>query len=260
MPSVKKIHSILDLLRKHYRTGLTNKEISERLSIPPSTCYRILADLKKYDYVCQHKPDLRYMLGFAHMRYADSIREGMDVTSICLPFLEDLHRDTDETTFLALLNSNSCVVMEVCGNINTRISVGRGEVLPLHASAAGKAVLAFLPSRERTRILGGMELRPYTSATITDPVMLNKHLAEISRSGVSYNLGEFHRAINALAAPLFNNGTRVLGSLALVGFSVDLDKHQMKEYAGPFLEAAQAVSEKLGAQFPQRILDYHNLG
>ena len=258
MPSVKKINSILELLRQHHRTGLTNKEISERLSIPPSTCYRILADLKKYDYVSQRKPDLHYMLGFAHMRYAESMREGMDVTSISLSFLEDLHRVTDETTFLALLNNNYCVVMEVCGNINTRIAVGRGELLPLHASAAGKAVLAFLPQKDRTRILEE-ELRPYTDATITEPARLAEHLSEIRRSGVSYNVQEFHKAINALATPLFGDGKRIIGSIALVGFSVDLDEHQMQEYAALFIEASAAVTEKLGAQFPRKILDYHKL-
>jgi DNA-binding IclR family transcriptional regulator len=198
------------------------------------------------------------MLGFAHMRYAESMREGMDVMSISLPFLEDLHRETDETTFLALLNSLHCVVMEVCGSIDTRISVGRGEVLPLHASAAGKAVLAFLSKRDRTRTLEG-RLHAYTEFTISDAHNLDEHLAEIRRSGVSYNFQEFHQAINAMAVPLFNSDNKVIGSLALVGFSVDLDNHQMREYAVPFLEAAAAVSEKLGAQYPLHILDYHKL-
>jgi DNA-binding IclR family transcriptional regulator len=43
MPSVEKIARILEHLRLHYKTGLTNKEISTKLNIPPSTSYRILA-------------------------------------------------------------------------------------------------------------------------------------------------------------------------------------------------------------------------
>ena len=145
MPSIEKIHGILELLRLHYRTGLTNKKISETLNIPPSTCYRILASLKKYDYVYQRKSNMRYFLGFVHLRFAESVVEGMDVAAICLPYLEDLHRETEETTFFALHNGKYCIAMEICGHINTRVSVGRGEVMPLHCSASGKVVLAFLP-------------------------------------------------------------------------------------------------------------------
>jgi DNA-binding IclR family transcriptional regulator len=252
MPSVRKIHNILELLRKHYRTGLTNREISRTLDIPPSTCYRILADLKKYDYVTQRKNDLRYMLGFAHMRYAESLREGMDVVALSAPYLESLHRETDETTFLAMFNRSSCVTMEVYGNINTRISVGRGEILPLHASAAGKAVFASMPDRERRALLTRVTRDRYTEHTITDRGTLEKHLRAIrDRGGVAFNFQEFHKAINALASPIFGHDGHVLGALALVGFSVDLDREQMEEFAHPFLEASRELSRKMGGGFPR---------
>ncbi len=257
MPSIDKIHSILEILRIHYRTGLTNKKISETLNIPPSTCYRILASLKKYDYIYQRKSDSRYFLGFAHLRLAESVVEGMDVAAICLPYLEDLHRETEETTFFALHNGKYCIAMEICGHINTRVSVGRGEVMPLHCSASGKAVLAFLPDKERKKIIEENDLKSYTARTITDPVTLQKKLDEIYKSGVSYNYQEFHNGINALATPIFNSQNRVIGSMAMVGISVDLHEKQLSEYAELFIDASIDVSGRLGADYPQWILDYH---
>jgi IclR family KDG regulon transcriptional repressor len=253
MPSVSKIHRILELLRIHHRTGLTNREISKTLNIPPSTCYRILADLKKYDYVTQKKSDLRYTLGFAHMRFAESIRESMDVVTLSAPYLELLHNETDETTFVALFNRSYCVIMEVYGNTNTRIAVGRGEVLPLYASAAGKAVLAFLPERERRAIIDKITLNQYTENTIIDPADLEKNLDEIRREGISYNSQEFHNAINALATPVFGHGDRVIGAIALVGFSIDLDREQMREFGAQFLEASKDLSRKMGGHFPHGV-------
>ena len=256
MPSIDKIHSIFELLRRHYKSGLTNKEISKALNIPPSTCYRILASLKKYDYVYQNKRDASYFLGFAHLRLAESVVEGMDLAAICLPYLEELHVQTEETTFFALYNGRHCVAMEICGQINTRVSVGRGEIMPLHSAASGKAVLAFLPEKERETVLRTGELDGYTPETITDVKRLRRNLASIQATGVSYNNQEFHPGITALAVPLFGNDDRVIGAIALVGTSIDLDAEQLDEYAPLFVEAAAGISGRIGATYPQHILDY----
>ena len=166
MPSIKKINSILELLRQNYKMGLTNKEISEILNMPPSTCYRILGELRKYKFIYQRKSDMKYFLGFANLRFADAVVEGMDITTLSLPYLEELHKETEETTFLAVWQEPVCVVVEVVGFINTRVSVGRGEIMPFHASAAGKLVLAFLPGKKKNKILDTIELKKYTEKIV----------------------------------------------------------------------------------------------
>lgn len=256
MPSIDKIHNIFELLRRHYKSGLTNKEISRALNIPPSTCYRILASLRRHDYVYQNKRDSHYSLGFAHLRLAESVIEGMDLAAVCLPYLEELHNQTEETTFFALYNGKHCIAMEICGQINTRVSVGRGEVMPLHCAASGKAVLAFLPEKERDTLLSNLELETYTPETITNVEDLRKNLSSIYTTGVSYNNQEFHRGITALAVPLFGNGNRAIGAITLVGTSIDLDMEQLDEYAPIFVEAAASISGRIGATFPRHILDY----
>lgn len=255
MPSIRKIHNILELLRNNYRNGLSNKEISRELQIPPSTCYRILAELRKYEFVYQRKTDLRYFLGFAHLRYAESVVEGMDISAICLPYIEDLHTKTEETSFFALLNGSNCVVMETCGFTNMRIAVGRGEVMPLHCSAAGKAVLAFIQKKKQQKILSDIDFKEYTSKTISSRDALADNLALIKRTGVAYNNAEFHNGINAVAVPIFGGSGAVTGSIALVGTSIELDMKQMEEYSPLLVQYAADISLKLGGSFPEHILD-----
>jgi DNA-binding IclR family transcriptional regulator len=256
MPSVEKIHRILEALRRHSKTGLTNKEISQEVGIPPSTSYRILAALRRHDYVRQNKKDTRYYLGFTHLRLAEAVVEGMDLSAICLPYLEELHNQTEETTFFALFNGSSCVTMETCGQVDSRVAVGLGEVMPLHASAAGKAVLAFLPQKEVERLLAGLKLEAYTPHTIRSAASLRRQLAEIRKYGVATIEQEFHSGINALAVPIFNNEGRPVGSIALVGISIDLDPAQLEEYAPLFVEAAAGITERIGGIFPAEILEF----
>ena len=85
---------------------------------------------------------------------------------------------------------------------------------------------------------------------------LRQNLASIYATGVSYNNQEFHRGITALAVPLFGKDNRVIGAIALVGTSIDLDADQLDEYAPLFVEAAASISSRIGATYPQYILDY----
>ena len=256
MPSVDKIHQILEALRLHYKTGLTNKEISREIGIPPSTSYRILAALRKFDYVRQNKKDARYYLGFSHLRLAEAVVEGMDLSAICLPYLEELHGRTEETTFFALYNGQHCVTMETCGQVDTRVAVGLGEIMPMHASAAGKAVLAFLPRKEEERILQGLKLETFTAHTFRSVASLRRDLVEIRKHGIATNQQEFHNGINALAAPILNNEGRPVGSIALVGTAIDLDPAQLEEYAPLFIEAAAGITERIGGAYPPEVLEY----
>jgi DNA-binding IclR family transcriptional regulator len=199
--------------------------------------------------VYQRKPDLHYFLGFAHLRYAEAVREGMDISAVCLPYLEEIHNETEETTFFTLLSGSHCVVMEMCGLTNVRIAVGLGEIMPLHCSATGKAVLAFLSNKEQERVLQTLELTGHTDHTITSKEKLRKELNTIRKTGISCCRQEFHKGINAIAVPIFDNN-RVYGSLAIVGTSVDLDKTQMEEYGELLLTAGAEITEKIGGTFP----------
>ena len=256
LSSFDKVHKIFELLQLHYKSGLTNKEISERLKIPPSTSYRILASLKKYGYVHQRNKDTRYFLGYNLLRLAESVVEGTDAAEICLPFLEDLHYETDETTFFAMRSGNQCVALEICGHINTRINVGRGEVMPMHCAASGKVVLAFLPEREQNRIINQLDFKAFTQHTNTDPKKLRRELKGIFKTGAAYNQNGLHSGFSAVATPIFANMNEPIGSIAVVGSSVDLDLQQLEDHANLLIEASVGITEKLGGNFPQRIIEY----
>ncbi|MEW5814642.1 MAG: IclR family transcriptional regulator [Spirochaetota bacterium] len=252
----KKIHSIFQLLKQHYRTGLTNKEISTILNIPPSTCYRILAFLKKNNYVYQRKADSRYFLGFAHLPLAEAVVEGTNEAAICLPFLEEIHYETEEIALFALYTGNHCVVMEILGHINTRAKIGRGEIMPMHCAASGKVVLAFLPVKEQKRIMSELDYRVYTPYTNTKPAVLKKELAKIYKTGVSYNHQELDNETVAVAAPIFNSKNHPIGSIALVGSTIDMGDSQLEEYAKLLVNASINISTNLRADYPQWIKDY----
>jgi hypothetical protein len=55
---------------------------------------------------------------------------------------------------------------------------------------------------------------------------------------------------------VFNSRNEPIGSIAVVGASVDLDRSQLEDHAGLLIEASVGVTKKLGGNFPQWIVDY----
>ena len=255
MTTVEKVYRVLELLRRHYRTGLTNKEISSRLRMPPSTCYRLMTYLRRFDFVSQRKVDKRFFLGFSHLRYADALIGGMDIPAVCLPHLERLHEQTHMSTMLTLFSGQHAIVTEICGNINLSVSIARGEIMPFHCAASGKAILAFLPQSEQQRILDSIDYHVFTEQTITDPSVLRAELEGVYRTGVAFNVKQFHPDTIAVASPIFVRGNRVAGAIAIVANGDEVAEAALNLHAEMLLRTSMAVSGSLEGDFPAWLRD-----
>jgi DNA-binding IclR family transcriptional regulator len=248
--SIEKVYRILELLRRHYKTGLTNKELSNRLKIPSSTCYRIMKSLKNFDFVSQRKIDKRFFLGFSHLRFADALVGGMDVPAVCLPHLERLHDSTKDTTLLTVFSGQHSIVVDICGNINVLMSIARGEVMPMHCAASGKAILAFLPEPEKSGLLESLDYHVFTEKTITDPAELRKQLGKIHETGVAFNFREFHPDTVAISSPIFSRQGSVIGSIGIVGRAENFDVGTIDTYSKLMLVTSREITEELGGIYP----------
>lgn len=245
-----KINSIFELLARHYRKGLSASEIASELRLPRSSCYRLLADLKKHNYITYNRSKGTYFLGYTHLRFAEYVQEGMDEATVCLPYLEELHALTEETTFFAHFGGNICVDVAVCGFTNTSVAIGRGQELPLHATAVGKVSLAYLPRKTRSKTLDQLALTPLSPATITDRETLLEQLEEIRGRGYALSLGEMNQGFNALATPVFGTNGRVIGGISLVGTESSLPEEALIGFSEDFIDASIDISATFGGKYP----------
>lgn len=248
--SIEKVYRILELLRRHYKTGLTNKELSNRLKIPSSTCYRIMKSLRKFDFISQRKIDKRYFLGFSHLRFADALVGGMDVPAVCLPHLERLHDATKDTALLTVFSGQHSIVVDICGNINVLISIARGEVMPMHCAASGKVILAFLPEPEQSNLLENLDYHVFTDSTLTDPAELRKQLGRIRETGVAFNFREFHPDTIAISSPIFSRQGSVIGSIGMVRRAESFDVEMTDTYTKLMLATSREITKELGGAYP----------
>jgi DNA-binding IclR family transcriptional regulator len=162
--------------------------------------------------------------------------------------MKQLAEVTGESVALFSLEGETsfCLAREY-GSSRLVFSIQEGDHMDLHASAAGRILLAFGPEELCEKILSQPKLEKFTTETITNTKELEEELSAIRKCGYAINRGERELEVAAMAAPIFNYDNKVESSLAIVGpvqrFSVDSEKGILKN----LLEATQKISELLGA-------------
>ena len=102
------------------------------------------------------------------------------------------------------------------GPQQVRVAAEVGEILPGHAAAGSKCVLAFASPEIRAIHLNG-EFPAYTPNTIVDPDEFQRHLMEVGRLGYATDLEEIDIGISAVAVPIFDFTEQPKGAVVVVG-------------------------------------------
>jgi DNA-binding IclR family transcriptional regulator len=121
-----------------------------------------------------------------------------------------------------------------------------GAELPLHASALGKAMLAFAPEEAIADLFAG-PLPRLTSRTLA-PAALREELIDIRERGFARERDEAILGESSIAAPIFDHSGQAVGAVGVVGDTERImPRGPAKGLAAAVGEAARGVSRELGA-------------
>ncbi|MCX7854911.1 MAG: IclR family transcriptional regulator, partial [Anaerolineae bacterium] len=127
-------------------------------------------------------------------------------------------------------------------SVNTEI----GQREPLHCTAVGKALVAFLPDAEREAVLRRLDFRRYTSQTITDLDLFRAHCQQIRAQGYAVDDEELYPGVRCIAAPIRGYDGSVLASLGISGPATRLQSETIPRLGRVVMKYAQEVSRRLG--------------
>src|SRR5581483_6897657 len=146
---------------------LTVGEIARRLGVHKSTASRLLATLEAAGFVRQEERSGRYRLGLRLLAVAGVLLAQLDLRHIAQPVLHRLAEESQETANLAVWDPPDAVnVAQVASPQPIQYVGWVGRRTPAHASATGKALLAFQPAAVIEQVLRA-PLQRYTARTIT---------------------------------------------------------------------------------------------
>src|SRR3954447_26258288 len=160
-------------------------ELAARLELAPSTTHGIVRTLVEHGMVVQERGSSRYQLGPAVLRLGNVYLDTLELRSRTIPWAEDLARRTGLSVRTGVLLIDDVVIIHHEPRPDgSRQMPEVGIVIPVHASALGKAMLAFLPEDEK-RVLTSGELRGMTGETVPSPDLLRDQLDQVRSSGVA---------------------------------------------------------------------------
>lgn len=230
---------ILTVLQGGRRMSLS--EIATAIGLAPSTVHGLVRTLLSHGMVAQEADSGRYRLGPATLRLGNVYLDTLELRSRVAIWAEGLARRTGCTVRTGvLLFDEVIVVAHEPRPDGTRQMPEVGIVIPAHASALGKALLAFTPHHN----IDG-ELRSMTGETITDPAQLARQLESIGATGIATEVEEAVLGECAAAAPVFDASGEAAGAIGVV---VPTGRWPLApDVIDALRDTARTVSRELGA-------------
>jgi DNA-binding IclR family transcriptional regulator len=229
------------------RDGLALKDVSRRVETPKSSLLPLLRTLTARGYLEQGRAG-EYRLGPRAAELGARSRGRQDLVETARPALEALMRRTGETVFLAVLSGDGRALVyadKVESEQIIRYSSGVGDRRPLHATASGKALLAFLPEPRRAAILEALDLVRYTERTVASLPALRASLDEVRRAGVCINVEEIVPGACGIAAPILDHRGAAVAACA-IGGPTGRVRPRLRALASAVKATAETISRRLG--------------
>jgi IclR family KDG regulon transcriptional repressor len=235
----------------HHREGIGLAELSKLVGLHNSTTFHLAKTMVSLGYIRQEKDSKRYRVGRPLFALAASALDEIEMVNVATPVLEDLSRETGESSHFAVRMGDTVVVIaRTNGPGAFQLTDRVGVVRPAHCTALGKVILASLRADQLERFLERVELKPSTEKSITDVPALLLEIAEIRRSGVALDDGEFNPEVRCVAVPVKDFTGQVIGALGISGPIWRLSDQALQSRAKIVQAAAHRLSAAFGAKTP----------
>ena len=228
-------------------SSMTLAEIARKTSLPRSTTHHLLRALVEFGYLIQDGDTRTYTLAPKLFRLTGNTWTQEQLAEIAMPFLDDLSRRTGEGSSLAVLRDGVVTIIakrEPEGPV--RVVQEVGATRPIHCTAVGKILAAWLPEQELRGIIRRTVFEQKTAKTITSTTLFLRELARIRAIGSAMDNEEHIEGIRCIATPVRDYSGNVCASLCVVGPKHHLPQRRLSEIRQVLIAVSADLSVRLG--------------
>lgn len=211
--SAKTMFDVVECLKTN--DGMTVTEVTAELEYAKSTVHRHLRTLETLGYVVRQADG--YHVGLRFFDLGQRARDRQRGYTLARDKVDEIADETAERAqFLVEEHGEAVYLCRSVGERAVMTDPGIGSRIPLHSTAAGKAILAGLPEERLFEVIEQTDFEPMTDATTTDVAVLHDELEEIRDRGYSFNRQENIEGLNAVGVPV-RVDDEVIGALSVSG-------------------------------------------
>ena len=248
--SIERAAAVLRVLARSPRP-LGVVEIANALSLPKGTAHGIIRTLHSVGFVAQDSRSGRYRPGPGLLRLNDPPLDHNELRARSLNWADTLASRTGEAVRIAVLTAplELTIVHHVFRPDDSIQVMEVGKVLPAHACALGKAVLAYHP--DSTTVLREATLESFTTRTVTSGRSLLGQLSTIRDRGWASDVEELTNGEASIAVPIRDHGGAVVAAVGITGSPktvCDGGRNPRPRLAARVLETSRAITGELATR------------
>jgi IclR family acetate operon transcriptional repressor len=224
-------------------------DIAGKAGLNVSTCHHLLSTLVSKGYAARVPNRRSYALGARVLYLSQVCLRQVDLPRRATPFIERINVSTGETIHLAVLQGSSIIkILKRDARHAIRVdsaSLGRSDAA--HATATGKAILAWLSHDDVSHMMAEHGMARFTDKTITDLAALFDELAHVRRDGYAIDREEFIGGVICVAAAIRDHTGGVIGAIGASTPAMRASEPHLGLIREDVMAAARALSAELGA-------------
>lgn len=249
VPVVRSTFRILEELARSEPLGL--KEVTQNTGIAKSTVFRILNTLVQMGYVIRDAGRY-YHISPALGRLVNEEASSEALRRLALPIMLELRDKYGETVNLGVQQFDKVIYLEVVpSEFALRLQESRGASVPAHASALGKAILAFSPKNVVEELVRGYPLEKITPNTITRADQLLAEIKRVRSAGFAFDRGEGSLLAVCVGAPILDSQGNALAAMSISGPASRFNPKRESTVIASLLKATAEVSRALARPLGQ---------
>lgn len=226
------------------------RDIAKGAGMAAAKAHRYMVSFMRVGIVEQDASSGRYDLGAYALELGLSGLGRLDPVRLSGPILEALCEEVRETVALAVWGTHGATIVRIVDSGSPiTITLRPGTTLPLYKSATGRAFASFYRSPFLKEILDN-ELKETATATKTAVTtvrrQLEKNLSEIRTHGIARATGSLTPGINGFSAPVYDHTGSMVAAITSLGSMGEFNVEWDSPVAKAMLEAAKALSNRLG--------------
>ncbi|MFB9808657.1 IclR family transcriptional regulator [Haladaptatus pallidirubidus] len=220
--------------------GATLSQITDRTDFAKSTIHKHLRTLAQYGYL--EKKGERYDLGLKFYNKGNYIADTRSYFEIAKRVVEELSEELEEDIEFVVENDGKGIVVAAAYHKRSKYSADQhlGTYYPLHATAAGKMILAGFSTEQIKQIISKWRMDKHTDNTITSETKLLDEIEEIRERGYARSDEEFAEGLRAVAKRVDAPDGSILGAISVLAPIYRMPEEDFKQYI-PQMIAKKAV-------------------
>lgn len=227
--------------------GLGVTELSKRVGLHKSTVHRILHTLMQWGYVEKSWEGDKYRLGMKVVDLGSIYLNNIQLKTEALPYLRELREKSQQPVHLARLEGGEVVYIDKIDVINSiRMYSQIGRRVPVHCTALGKAMAAYLSLGEVEEIIEKKGLSKITQNTITSKQRFIEELKLTRERGYAFDDEENEIGIRCISAPIFDYRGQVIAAVSTSGPKEIFTDEKICEIKDHVIDTARKISMRMG--------------